>query len=165
MTRKLILMRHAKSDWDDPTLSDKERILNPRGRQSAAALGDWLRAKNLAPDLALISSSQRTRETWDLLGLDCEHLFLDPLYHASADRIETVIQTNGNEAQTVLLIAHNPGIGSYANHLQRDTKDPDFARYPTGATAVFNCEITNWSKLHATNCHLADFITPRQLTK
>lgn len=163
MTRKLILMRHAKSDWDDPTLPDKERVLNKRGRSSAEALGNWLREKDLEPDLALISSAQRTRETWNLLGLDCEHKFLDALYHATADRIEMLVQNKGSDAGTVLVIAHNPGIGSYANVLRPGTSDPGFAHYPTGATAVFEVDAEFWFCLSSTDVSLVDFMVPRRL--
>ena len=163
MTRKLILMRHAKSGWDDPTLSDKERTLTPRGRRSAKAIGNWLREKGHKPDLALISGSQRTRETWELLNLSCAHDFLDALYHAPPDRIETIVQNRGGNARTILVIAHNPGIGSYASDLCPDNREYDFLRYPTGATAVFDLKINSWNTFASGDITDVGFVAPRSL--
>ena len=65
MTLQLILMRHAKSSWDDPAAADFDRPLNGRGRRSAKALGHWLRQRGWLPDRVLCSSARRTRETLD----------------------------------------------------------------------------------------------------
>ena len=73
--RRLILMRHAKSSWDHPTLSDFERPLNKRGQRSAAALGDWLRAQAHLPEAAVVSAATRTIETFQGLGLAVEARF------------------------------------------------------------------------------------------
>ena len=67
--KRLILVRHAKSDWS-LGMADHDRPLNVRGRASAAAIGRWLREKNLRPDQVLCSTATRTRETLDLLDLD-----------------------------------------------------------------------------------------------
>ena len=62
MTRRLILMRHAKSSWDNPFAEDHQRPLNGRGKRSAKAIGEWLRAQGYLPDQILSSSATRTRE-------------------------------------------------------------------------------------------------------
>jgi phosphohistidine phosphatase len=64
MTRTLILIRHAKSDWEHPALDDHDRPLNARGQRSAPRIGAWLAAQGLAPDAVLCSTARRTRETW-----------------------------------------------------------------------------------------------------
>ena len=69
MTLRLILMRHTKSSWDDPWQGDHARRLNGRGRRSAEALGNWLRAKGHLPDVALSSDAVRTQETFAGLAL------------------------------------------------------------------------------------------------
>src|SRR6056297_2318257 len=75
--RRLVLMRHAKSSWGDPGLDDHDRPLNKRGKQSAKALGDWLRAQTIVVDQALVSSSVRTVETMQRLKVDCDRQVLD----------------------------------------------------------------------------------------
>lgn len=65
MTKTFILIRHAKSDWDDPLLDDHDRPLNPRGHPSAPRIGKWLSAQGVIPDTVLCSSALRTRETWN----------------------------------------------------------------------------------------------------
>ena len=67
MTKILLLMRHAKSDWNNAGLTDKERPLNPRGRASAAIMADWLDRQNLIPDVVLCSSAVRTQQTLELM--------------------------------------------------------------------------------------------------
>ena len=63
--RRLILTRHAKSDWDDPLLADHDRPLNARGRRSARLLGDWLASRGYEPEEVLCSTAARCRQTWD----------------------------------------------------------------------------------------------------
>jgi phosphohistidine phosphatase len=161
--KRLVLMRHAKSAWDDPILSDKERPLNERGRESASALGEWLRDKGYLPDIALVSSSERTRETFGLLDLDREAEFLDALYLASPMGMMQVLEENGGDAETVLMIAHNPGIGALAAELAGAAADADLSRYPTGATAVFSAESAGWSGVGPGDLKLVDFVVPKSL--
>ncbi|MBL4558811.1 MAG: histidine phosphatase family protein [Rhodobacteraceae bacterium] len=61
-------MRHAKSDWGDPTRADHDRPLNRRGRRAAPLIGRWLAAQGAIPDAVLTSSARRTRETWDRMA-------------------------------------------------------------------------------------------------
>ncbi len=158
---RLILMRHAKSDWDDPLQSDKARPLNARGRRNAGALGVWLRAAGLQPERALVSSSVRTRETWQLLGLGGEAVFEDALYLAGPETILRVLRDRGGSAATVLVLGHNPGIGALAEMLAPEAEDADLIRYPTGATAVFEGTGGTWSA--ARGFRLVEFMVPRRL--
>jgi phosphohistidine phosphatase len=87
MTRTLILIRHAKSDWDDPALSDHDRPLNARGQRSAPRIGAWLAEQGVTPDAVLCSTALRTRETWDGIATQLpeapEPVFSHGLYHAA----------------------------------------------------------------------------------
>ena len=84
MSLKLILMRHAKSGWDDP-VEDHDRPLNSRGRISAEVMGKWLQAKGHLPQEALVSTARRTTETFRGLGIAPQKVkFLSSLYHPSA---------------------------------------------------------------------------------
>ena len=161
--RRLILMRHAKSAWDDPYLSDFDRPLNERGQRSAIALGDWLRREGHLPNHALVSSAQRTGETFQGLRLGLKPDYRRDLYHAPAAKILLVLQAQ--TATTILLIAHNPGIGDCAERLLSTTPDhPRFLDYPTGATLIADFAIDTWAALtwHSGTC--TDFIVPRELT-
>ena len=162
MTRALILMRHAKSSWDDPLLDDHDRPLNKRGRKSAQALGDWLRAQEYLPDQTLCSSSTRTRETLSGLALDTDTHFTEALYHAGAQTLLNQLQTA--TGAYVLMIAHNPGIADFAERIVQ--APPDHARfydYPTGATLVARFDIDNWAEATWHSAIAEDFIIPRAL--
>ena len=160
----LILMRHAKSDWNSPAESDFDRPLNARGQRSAQALGTWLRDKALHPGEALVSSSRRTQETWERLAIrSCRVWFLDDLYHASAAQMLAALRRA--EAGTVLMIGHNPGIASFAGELLAPDQapPPDFHRYPTCATSVIDFPAPSWDRVGPGIGTLSDFIVPRDL--
>lgn len=162
--KRLILMRHAKSDWSEPALSDHARHLNARGRQSAEALGDWLRRETLQPDHVLCSDAARTRETLSLLGLDnVETTFLHTLYLAEPEVMEAALHERKEDC--ILMIAHNPGCAMLAETLlAKPPEHPDFFRYPTGATLVASFEITSWRQLRSGTGSATHFIVPRDLT-
>ncbi|SEL39652.1 phosphohistidine phosphatase [Roseovarius azorensis] len=160
--KTLILMRHAKSDWGDSRLSDHARPLNGRGKRSATALGDWLRAQNLLPDQILCSSATRAQETCARLKLPKMHQLLDSLYMAEPDAMLTVLRRATGD--TVLMIGHNPGIAEFAHHLV--TIPPDHVRfddYPTGATLIARFDIADWSDLRPGTGMPLFFVIPREL--
>ncbi len=165
-TKPLILMRHAKSSWDSTSsLADHDRPLNLRGTQSARSLGSWLREKKLTPSQALVSSSVRTQETFAGLNLDIAPTLMAELYHASSDvLLETIESAKGD---TIILIAHNPGIGELAFRLARMMRQhPNHSRfedYPTGATLVVQWDTDSWENLDWSQGEMIDFIVPREL--
>lgn len=159
---RLILIRHAKSSWDDPFQDDHARVLNKRGRDAARAIGTWLQAKEHEPDHVLVSDAARTVETAELilpcLNGDPSVDYLPALYHASPDTVLDLTQryTSG----CVAIIAHNPGIGMLARAVS--VKAPDHRRfddYPTCATTVidFNGPVSIRSGV------VVDFVVPRDL--
>ncbi|MDO6587726.1 histidine phosphatase family protein [Salipiger sp. 1_MG-2023] len=159
--KRLVLMRHAKSDWSAGT-PDHDRPLNPRGRRSAAALGDWMRSMNIAPTEALCSTALRTRETLDLLNLDVPTRFEQRLYHAGPVAMTRCL----GEAQgdTVIMLGHNPGIAGFAEELlATPPKHPRFTDYPTGATLVASFDIDKWSDLAPGTGSADAFVIPREL--
>jgi len=161
--RRLVLMRHAKSSWDDPAQGDHDRPLNGRGKRSAKALGNWLRAQTIFIDQALVSSSTRTRETFQRLNVECERVFLERLYHAGpADMFDILRSATG---QTVLMLGHNPGIAWFARDLvKRPPNHPRFHDYPTCATLVVTFDIDAWSDLQPRQGQSQAFVIPRELT-
>ena len=166
MTKRLILTRHAKSSWDDPTMSDHDRPLNERGKAAAADLGAWLASRGYVPGEVLCSDALRTRKTWDgvapaLPGTPV--LTLKPaLYHAGPDVMLAVLRHA--TADTVMMIGHNPGIAEFAARIvARAPMNPEFARYPTGATLVASFEVDDWREVDWTSGAVRDFIVPREL--
>ena len=166
MTKRLILTRHAKSSWDDPTTPDHDRPLNERGKAAAADLGDWLSSRGYVPDEVLCSDALRTRKTWSgiapaLPGTPI--LELKPaLYHAGPDVMLAVLRHA--KADTVMMIGHNPGIAEFANRIvARAPLSPDFQRYPTGATLVVDFGIDTWDAVTWASGAVDDFIIPREV--
>lgn len=161
--KTLILMRHAKSDWGDLRLSDHARPLNKRGRRSAAALGQWIRALALVPDQILCSSAARAQETCARLALPGAPDLLDSLYMAEPEQMLTALRRA--TGSTVLMIGHNPGIADFAQALvTAPPRHNRFDDYPTGATLVVGFEIAAWPELMPGTATVQHFITPSDLT-
>ncbi|MEP6018818.1 MAG: histidine phosphatase family protein [Paracoccaceae bacterium] len=159
---RLLLMRHAKSDWNTPETGDHERGLNPRGRASATALGDWLRDHNYTPNTVISSTATRTAQTLERLQINASVQFTQRLYHASPSDMFDVL--NGAQGSCVLILGHNPGIASFANALL--AKTPNHARfsdYPTCATLVADFQINDWSELQWQTGTPINFVVPRDI--
>ncbi|KLU03335.1 Phosphohistidine phosphatase SixA [Rhodopirellula islandica] len=171
---RLILMRHAKSDWADASLSDHERPLNARGRRDAPRIAGWMEEQGCQPDFLLSSDSKRTRETAAFLnsrwGTPVPSFFSSDLYLATASMIFQMIrsteewlpETNrepGNAPETLLVLGHNPGISSAASELLDHA-----CGFPTAGLAVFDCQISSWAEaLSPKNCQVWKEIRPKQL--
>ena len=162
--KRLILMRHAKSDWSAAG-DDHSRPLNTRGRDNAAAIGDWLRENRWVPDEVLCSSATRTRQTLTLLGLPkVPTRFERALYLADAHEIIEVLQSASGE--TVLLLGHNFGIADCARQLvSSPPAHPRFADYPTCATALMSFDVAHWSEVRTGMATCEDFAVPRDLVR
>ena len=164
--KRLILTRHAKSSWDDPLTPDHDRPLNERGKAAAADLGVWLASRGYVPDQVLCSDAERTRKTWSgiapaLPGTPV--LELKPaLYHAGPDVMLAVLRHATGE--TVMMIGHNPGIAEFAERLvARAPANPEFSRYPTGATLVCDFAVGAWDQVGWGMGTVDDFIVPREI--
>ncbi len=163
-SKRLVLLRHAKSSWADPRLSDHDRPLNRRGRHAAALVGRHLRHEGLGPDLVLCSSATRTRQTLQLLELakTSEVVIEDELYGASvADLLSRVGRVPARYG-TVLLIGHNPGMEDLARLLDRNGLD-SVEKFPTAAAAVLRFAIGAWGEIRAGAGELDSFFTPKEL--
>lgn len=160
--RRLILMRHAKSDWGDPMLPDHARPLNRRGRRAATVLGDWLRATDALPDRILCSTAARAQETCARLALPVAPELVPRLYLAEPPAMLAALRATAGAS--VLMIGHNPGIAEFAARLL--AAPPDHARfddYPTGATLVAAFAIDDWPALAKGTGRALAFVTPREL--
>ncbi|MCC0080443.1 MAG: histidine phosphatase family protein [Rhodobacter sp.] len=166
MSKRLILTRHAKSSWDDPTMADHDRPLNDRGKAASADLGEWLASRGYVPEEVLCSDALRTRKTWSGIAPALPGspiLTLKPaLYHAGPDVMLAVLKHA--TADTVMMIGHNPGIAEFAERIvAQPPMTAEFRRYPTGATLVASFEIDSWTDIAWGQGATRDFIVPREL--
>lgn len=121
--RTLILLRHAKSDWSGSE-ADIDRPLAERGRAQAPLAGRWLADRVGRVDLAIVSPAKRARETWELVSAQLAeappHRLDDRVYAASAERLLEVIREVPDDAGSVILVGHNPGMEELASNLSGD---------------------------------------------
>jgi len=162
--KKLLLIRHAKSDWTDSHQTDFERPLNARGRRNSPEMAQRLANRNLKPGLWLSSTAVRARETVRLMlpsfGLSLSDVkFLDELYLASPDEIIRTIQKHGGRADVLFLTGHNPGITDLANMLSPARLD----NMPTCGVFSINLPVADWKELEATHYSLDFFDYPKKL--
>ena len=120
--KELFLVRHAKSSWDDPTISDHDRPLNERGYRNAPEMGRRLSDRGVSPDALISSTALRARTTAriiaDSLGWPEERVVLGrALYHASATELQEYIGGLNDAHTSVMLFGHNPGMTSLVSHL------------------------------------------------
>ena len=149
--RRLLMLRHAKAVAPQPGVadaSDHARPLSERGRLDAAALGRLLRDRALLPAAALVSSALRTRQTFDLLGLDGDaprRTLSDALYLADPGTLLDVLREQDGDAESIMLVGHNPGMHELAVELARG--NPVLAQgFPTCTLALFAIE-GDWADL------------------
>jgi phosphohistidine phosphatase len=167
MVHRLLLLRHAKSDWGDVALADRDRPLAGRGRRAASRIGAHLKVEGLGPDLVLCSSARRTQETLGRLGLgDAETSVEDDLYGAPGDALLARIRGLPETVGTALLIGHNPGVQDLAIALAGpDLGEPAVRlreKFPTAALAVFEVQ-GGWSEFAPGRARLTSFVVPREL--
>jgi phosphohistidine phosphatase len=162
--KHLYLLRHAKSSWDAPELSDHERPLAPRGRKACAKLAGYLRREGIRPELVLCSSSRRTRETHELISTAFEGAVTtieDELYAADSDRLLARLRELPDTTGSVLVIAHNPGLQDLAVRLApHDARLSE--KFPTGALASFAFDAP-WAQIGETSTELVSYAVPREL--
>jgi phosphohistidine phosphatase len=168
-TKQLFVLRHAKSSWDDPGLDDHERPLAPRGRRAVKVLAEHLRANGIEPALILCSSARRTRETLEGIELTGEAAVEDELYGASPGQLIERLQRIPPEAESAMVIGHNPAMQVLVLRLAGDGSELDRSqlaevqrKFPTGALATLTFE-GEWSALRPGCARLEGFVRPKQL--
>ena len=138
--RRLLLMRHAKSDYPHG-VGDHDRPLNRRGRLAAPLMAAWLREENAVPDLAFVSSAVRARETWTRMAMDGPAETREALYLFSASTILAQAKSAPDDARTLLVLCHQPGIEDCADRLL-DGERVD--GYPTAKIAAITFDASRW---------------------
>jgi phosphohistidine phosphatase len=146
--RQILLIRHAKSAWDNPDLSDHDRPLAPRGLRDAPQMAQRLKSKSIIPELILSSTATRAKQTGEItalnMGLDSSIIQLSQaLYHASHNAIlRQIAALSDASIRTLFLIGHNPGFNDLIEYL-----GGDIGNLPTAGQFGFNLEINNWSEI------------------
>lgn len=174
------LLRHAKSSWDDPELTDFDRPLGPRGANAAKVMAQYIISQGLAPDLILCSSARRTRETLGFLlpafkaaTTDkrlsaAQMIYDDALYLANADALLAKLRALPQSCRHVMIVGHNPGLHALALDLIGTGSHAEMCaivrKFPTAALATITFDADQWRRLEVGSGVLADFVTPRTIT-
>jgi phosphohistidine phosphatase len=169
---RLMLLRHAKSDWSRPGMPDRDRPLNARGREAAPRMAAHISSRDLVPQRALVSVAVRTQETWKLITpffpRKPETIFERRLYEATPHVILSMIKETPESISSLLVLGHNPGLQTLALALigsgDRQARDDLAGKFPTTGLAVIDFITGPWSALRPGTGKLDRFVTPRGLS-
>jgi phosphohistidine phosphatase len=170
VSKRLYLLRHAKSSWDDPGLADHDRPLAPRGRRAAKAIARHLSEQEIAPELVLCSTARRAQETFQriepVLGTPALRLERE-LYGASAGALLERLRDVPDAVGSVMLIGHNPGIEELALTLAGPARAGRTlgAKFPTAALATLALPGASWRALGPGEAELIAYVRPRDLAR
>jgi phosphohistidine phosphatase len=170
MGKTLYLLRHAKSSWDDPSLSDHDRPLASRGRHASRIVAEHVRGQAIAPSLVLCSSASRTRETLELIsaGFDTEGevQIEEGLYATPAGDLLARLHEVEPDVDSVMLVGHNPAIQELALSLAGRGVQLERLRekFPTAALATLTFSV-GWWQLGPGVAELVAFVRPRELER
>jgi phosphohistidine phosphatase len=171
--RQLLLLRHAKSAWDDASQADHGRTLNGSGMAAATAMGTVMRTLGLVPDVILVSSARRTLQTLEALEPWDEAPLIEPmdaLYLAPAPQILSILHRVTDTVRSVMVIGHNPGLhdlaltlaGAHALSAGTQPAAQLAGGFPTGALAEFTVA-ARWADLGEGGGRLVRFLSPKDL--
>ena len=173
--KRLLLLRHAKTEPGGAGIDDHERALMTRGREDAPKLGRHIRKCGYDPELILSSTSRRTVETVELVTDELSGVarvdYLEALYLAEPEVILSVIRLAPDKMRSVMVVGHNPGLEQLASLLarepvkrkERDRFDQLEEKFPTAALAVLDFDIARWRDVAPGEGALKDFVRPRDL--
>jgi phosphohistidine phosphatase len=169
--RRLMLLRHAKSDWSTPGRRDHDRPLNARGREAAAKMGAYMVRHALIPDLIIASTAKRVGETLDLLlaAFDKQLKVVSDaaVYEASPNALLDILKQTPRGVHNLLMVGHNPGLAELAGLLiasgEVEARQRLIEKFPTAGLAVIDFALDDWSKLHLRGGRLDRFVMPRTL--
>ena len=166
--RRLMLLRHAKTERAEPGQRDRDRTLTKRGRSDAPLLGAYMAHHGLTPDLALVSPAKRTQETWTLLAEAFDkaprRINEERLYNATSEAlIEVISATRG--AHSLLVVGHNPSLHDVAVQLVASgdaaARRQLAEKLPTSGLVVIDLAFDDWSHLQRRAGRLERYVTPK----
>ena len=143
-SKKLYLLRHAKSSWDNPNLADFDRPLNKRGKANLAGLANLAAMLNPTPELVLTSPSKRTLET--VKGF-CQGIPEKKLYHATKEEILCQINRVPENIKSLLIVGHNPGLEEFISWAVLGSKNPNRLKMTTSSFVQLALNVPSWSEM------------------
>ena len=169
--KRLAILRHAKSSWDDAALDDFNRPLNDRGWKAARRMGRELSKCRMKFDLVLSSTAARTRETIDGLqehfNFDAPIEFKPELYLASEATLLEIVRGLDEKVKAPLIVGHNPGLELLVTDLSGDDdqglRRQVAGKFPTGALAIIELPVNHWSEVKPSEGEVVQLILPRAL--
>lgn len=158
--KKLYILRHAKSSWDNPILADFERPLNERGIKTADFVGKLISKNDFLPDLILSSPATRARETANIIkktaDLQADIKFEENIYEASPQMLLKIISEIQENFQTVMLVGHNPGLEGLIKILTSETQS-----MPTAGLAIVEVNAEKWKEIKPESGILQNLVRPK----
>lgn len=159
--KTLLVLRHAKSSWDYPELSDFDRPLSKRGEAAAPFMGELMNSKGLEPDLIVSSPAKRARTTAekaaDAGGFEAPVELDERIYGAGANTLAYIIAGFDDGAETAMIVGHNPGFEDLVGALTGERP-----RFPTAALAVIDLDISVWSETESGKGRLRNLYIPKE---
>ena len=161
--KTLLILRHAKSSWDNSRLADHDRPLNSRGKEDAPRMGRLLEREGLVPDLIISSSAERALRTAELAaisaGYEAEIQVTRQYYHAGPEDYIEVLNEVADSHHRVMIVGHNPGMEELVEQLAGH-----YQKMPTAAMAQIELPINGWGELdEETNGRLMNLWRPKEL--
>lgn len=158
--KRLYLVRHAKSSWNDSRLSDFERPLNERGERDAPVMGKRLAAGKIKPDVLITSAAKRAQTTARTIageiGYPLDRIIVEKeLYLADVKYLFKFIRHLDDELDEVMLFGHNPGFTEVANYLTREKIE----NMPTCSIFCIDFDVDSWRDIsgHSGICRFFDY--------
>lgn len=169
--RRLLLLRHAKTESAEPGRDDRARVLVERGRTEAAQIGAYMASHALVPDRIIVSPAARSQETWKhmaaLMRPAPATSTLEQIYDATPEDIVGAILETPANVERLLIVGHNPGLHEVALALiasgNIDARESLRENLPTAGLIVIDFAYDDWSKLHPQSGRLERFVTPKAL--
>lgn len=159
--KKLYILRHAKSSWNDPDLADFDRPLNDRGREAAPFMGEVIARKRYLPDAILSSPARRAMQTAILVkeaaGTNAVITYDERIYEASPQALRQIVSELDEEKESAMIVGHNPGMEGFVKFLTGFLEP-----MPTTSVAAIDLKIENWNELAAECGTLLEVLRPRE---
>jgi len=158
--KTIFLLRHAKSSWDDATLSDFERPLNERGLNTAPYMGEVIAQRGYVPAIIISSPAKRAAKTAVLVkesaAINADIRYDDRIYEASPNTLRRVISEIQDSFVSALIVGHNPGMEGFIRYLTGRTEP-----MPTAALAALKLKINSWGQTNADCGKIIEIIRPK----
>jgi len=166
--KRLHVLRHAKSSWDDPALADRDRPLASRGRKAAKLMARWAEAHELRVDLVVCSPALRATQTLERVvgSLGSPEVVVDEgVYHAWAEQLLTRVREIPADVGEAMLVGHNPGLHELCLLLAHPGGERERVEgnLPTGALATLELDVHDWAAASVGCAELTRLVLPREL--